>query len=75
MIKYLFLIPIRLYKKLISPLLGNHCRFYPTCADYAYEAINKHGVFLGMFLAVRRLFKCHPWHPGGIDYVPDKLGE
>lgn len=75
MIKYLFLIPIRLYKKLISPLLGNHCRFYPTCADYAYEAINKHGVFWGMFLAVRRLFKCHPWHPGGIDNVPDKFGE
>jgi len=75
MIKYLFLIPIRLYKKLVSPLLGDHCRFYPSCSDYAYEAIKKYGIFLGLFLALRRLFKCHPWHPGGIDFVPDKFGE
>lgn len=61
---------IRLYQILISPLLGSHCRFYPSCSHYAAEAIERHGIARGVYLAVRRLARCHPWHPGGIDPVP-----
>lgn len=58
------------YKKFISPLLGNHCRFHPSCSDYTRMAIEKHGLFKGVFLGTKRLFKCHPFHPGGVDPVP-----
>ena len=58
------------YKACLSPFLGNACRFYPSCSTYAQEAIAAHGVFRGSYLALRRLGKCHPWHEGGIDYVP-----
>lgn len=58
------------YKYLVSPLLGQHCRFHPSCADYAREAVEKHGVGRGLLLAVRRLARCHPWNPGGFDPVP-----
>ncbi|MBK1722071.1 membrane protein insertion efficiency factor YidD [Thiocystis violacea] len=61
---------IKIYQYLISPLLGPHCRFYPSCSHYAVEAIERHGIFHGSYLAVRRLSRCHPWHPGGIDPVP-----
>ncbi len=64
------LLLIKTYKKLISPLLGNHCRFAPSCADFTYEAISRHGVIRGLFLGSKRLLKCHPLHPGGIDPVP-----
>ncbi|MCK5830487.1 MAG: membrane protein insertion efficiency factor YidD [Methylococcales bacterium] len=66
---------IRFYKYFISPLLGSRCRFYPTCSSYSLEAIEIHGAFKGSFLAVKRLLKCHPFHEGGIDPVPDKLGK
>lgn len=62
---------IRLYQYLISPLLGPHCRFHPTCSSYAMEAIEKHGVFKGTWLALRRVGRCHPFHPGGHDPVPE----
>lgn len=62
---------IRGYRYLISPLLGHHCRFYPSCSHYAAEAIQRHGSGRGSRLAVRRLLRCHPWHPGGVDPVPD----
>ncbi|MCB1778537.1 MAG: membrane protein insertion efficiency factor YidD [Candidatus Competibacteraceae bacterium] len=62
---------IRGYQLLISPLLGNHCRFYPSCSQYAREAIEYHGVLRGGWLAIRRLLRCHPWHPGGVDPVPE----
>ncbi|HEV8260527.1 MAG TPA: membrane protein insertion efficiency factor YidD [Burkholderiales bacterium] len=61
---------IKLYQYLLSPLVGSHCRFYPTCSEYAKAAIENHGVLRGSGLAARRLLRCHPWHPGGADPVP-----
>ena len=61
---------IHVYRYLASPWVGNQCRFYPTCSHYAEEAISHHGLGKGSFLTVKRLLKCHPWHPGGIDFVP-----
>ncbi len=58
------------YKRLLSPILPPACRFVPTCSDYAVAAIEKHGPFRGVFLAVRRIVRCAPWHPGGFDPVP-----
>lgn len=64
---------IRAYRYLVSPLLGNNCRFYPSCSRYAEEAIARHGVIRGGWLALRRLLRCHPWHVGGCDPVPNEL--
>ena len=68
--KNIALFLIRCYQVLLSPLLGRHCRFYPTCSSYTYEAIKKHGLFKGIFLGGKRLLKCHPFHPGGVDLIP-----
>ncbi|AQV03145.1 membrane protein insertion efficiency factor YidD [Desulfococcus multivorans] len=68
--KHSLLILIRLYQYIISPVLAPSCRFYPTCSHYAYEAISRHGVFKGIALSGRRILRCHPFHPGGIDPVP-----
>lgn len=68
--KSLLLLLLRAYQLGISPFLGQNCRFYPTCSTYAVEAINEHGAVKGSFLAAKRLCKCHPWHPGGLDPVP-----
>lgn len=62
---------IRLYRLLLSPFVGQHCRFYPSCSQYALEAIERHGTVRGGWLAVKRLARCHPWHAGGVDPVPD----
>lgn len=59
-----------LYKVCLSPLFGNACRFYPSCSDYAREAVVQHGWFKGGVLACKRVCRCHPWHPGGEDPVP-----
>jgi len=61
---------IRGYQYAVSPLLGPACRFYPSCSQYALEAVERFGVVRGGYLAVRRLARCHPWHPGGFDPVP-----
>ena len=59
------------YQWFISPLLGPNCRFYPSCSQYACEAIALHGVVRGLWLALCRIGRCHPWHPGGVDPVPE----
>lgn len=64
------LLIIRGYKRVLSPLLGGRCRFYPSCSDYTYDAIVKHGTLKGILLGARRILKCHPFHPGGVDPVP-----
>jgi len=61
---------VRGYQVLISPLLGPRCRFYPSCSAYALTAVQRHGAIRGSWLAVRRLARCHPWNPGGVDHVP-----
>ena len=61
---------IRGYQLAISPMLGNRCRFYPSCSEYSMEALRRHGLFRGLWLTVRRVGRCHPWHPGGFDPVP-----
>jgi len=68
--KRIFLFLLRAYKKVLSPLLGRHCRFYPTCSDYMAEAVRKHGLVKGFGLGLKRLLKCHPLHQGGLDPVP-----
>ena len=61
---------IRLYKAVISPLLPPSCRFFPTCSEYAVEALKKHGLFFGVYLSVRRILRCNPFCRGGYDPVP-----
>ena len=61
---------IRLYQRLLSPVLGPRCRFHPTCSAYAVQALEHHGVVRGSFLAARRIARCHPFRPGGYDPVP-----
>ena len=68
----LFIVLIKAYQYLISPLLGPSCRFHPTCSHYAIEAISEYGVLKGGYLSVRRIIKCHPLHEGGHDPVPSK---
>lgn len=70
MIKRLALMLVRGYQLLVSPFLGNNCRFYPTCSSYMLEAIELHGVARGFWMGLRRVSRCHPYHEGGVDPVP-----
>lgn len=70
MMKTPLLLLLRAYKLGVSPFLGQNCRFYPSCSDYAAEAVRLHGALKGSLLAGKRLCKCHPWHAGGLDFVP-----
>lgn len=69
----LLLLPIRFYQYAISPLMASHCRHYPTCSQYAVEAITHHGALKGLYLSAKRLLRCHPWAEGGYDPVPGTL--
>ncbi len=66
---------VRLYQWVISPLLGPRCRFHPSCSHYTIEALERHGLVRGLYLSVRRIARCHPWHPGGLDPVPEPTTE
>ncbi len=63
---------ISFYRAYISPLMGNHCRFYPSCSEYAQLSLQRFGVVQGSYLSIKRLLKCQPFHSGGVDLVPDK---
>ncbi len=71
LIKWGLLGLIRLYGYFISPLLGYHCRFYPSCSNYAKQAIEQHGPWRGLLFTIQRVSRCHPWHEGGFDHVPE----
>jgi len=66
---------IRIYQKTVSRVIPPRCRFYPSCSDYTIEAIEKHGIVYGLWLSLRRICRCHPWNPGGVDPVPDRKQE
>ena len=68
------ILPIRGYQFFISPLLGPRCRFYPSCSQYAIEALQSHGAFKGLWLSLQRILRCHPLNPGGFDPVPPNAG-
>ncbi|MDX1352482.1 MAG: membrane protein insertion efficiency factor YidD [Thiomicrorhabdus sp.] len=69
-IAWLIILLVRFYQLFISPLIGPRCRFYPTCSSYTIEAIKTHGVLCGSWLAIKRIGRCHPANPGGVDPVP-----
>jgi putative membrane protein insertion efficiency factor len=70
--RWLIIQLIRGYRYLLSPWLGSRCRFYPSCSAYALTAVERFGALRGSWLAVQRLLRCHPWHAGGVDPVPDR---
>ena len=74
MISRLLIKLIKVYQKFFSPLLGQNCRFYPTCSQYAVEALSVHGLFRGGYLSLKRILKCNPWGGCGIDNVPGRDG-
>jgi putative membrane protein insertion efficiency factor len=70
LVQGILLIGIRCYQRVLSPLFPSACRFYPTCSEYSFQAIQTYGLFRGLYLAVRRIGRCHPFSPGGPDPVP-----
>lgn len=70
--KYIFIGLIKFYQKVISPLKPPTCRFLPTCSEYGITAFKRFGVIKGGYLTIKRISRCHPFHPGGIDLVPEK---
>ena len=70
--RWLIIQLIRGYRYLLSPWLGSQCRFYPSCSSYALTAVERFGALRGSWLAVQRLLRCHPWHDGGVDPVPER---
>jgi putative membrane protein insertion efficiency factor len=70
--RWLTIFAIRAYQAILSPLIGRCCRYEPSCSEYCIEAVRRHGCFKGLWLGLRRLCRCHPWHEGGLDPVPDR---
>jgi uncharacterized protein len=70
--KHFIVFLIKAYQILISPLFAGSCRFYPSCSEYAVESVRRFGSLKGSWMAIRRIGRCHPWHPGGFDPVPEK---
>ena len=70
LLTWLLSLPVRIYRGVLSPLLPPSCRFHPSCSAYALEALEHHGPARGLWLTARRLGRCHPWNPGGLDPVP-----
>ena len=71
-VAWLLTMAVRGYQLVVSPWFGPRCRFYPSCSAYAVTALRRHGAIKGTWLAARRLLRCHPWNPGGVDHVPAK---
>ncbi|WP_370289308.1 membrane protein insertion efficiency factor YidD [Nocardioides sp.] len=69
--KWVLVALVRAYQLVVSPFLGQTCRYYPSCSSYAVTALERHGALRGGWLALRRLLRCHPWSPGGVDHVPE----
>ncbi|OUW80604.1 MAG: membrane protein insertion efficiency factor YidD [SAR86 cluster bacterium] len=70
LINFVFILPIKMYQIVLSPLIGPSCRFNPTCSHYAIQAITKYGALKGLYLALKRIIRCHPWGESGNDPVP-----
>ena len=68
-----FILFIRVYQLIISPMLGSNCRFIPTCSEYAMESLKEYGLIKGIFLSIKRIGKCHPWGSHGYDPIPNKM--
>lgn len=73
-IKKIFMLPIRFYKRFISPIFPPMCKYYPSCSSYALTSIERFGVIKGGIMAIWRLLRCNPYSNGGVDYVPEKFG-
>lgn len=73
--RQIVLLFIKAYRLILSPFLGQHCRYTPTCSEYALESVERYGAVYGSWLAVKRLSRCHPWHTGGYDPVPTNKKE
>jgi hypothetical protein len=71
-VRWVFLLPLRAYQRLVSPLLGNRCKYYPSCSEYAVQAIDRFGILRGLVLAGWRLLRCNPWSHGGFDPVDEQ---
>ena len=72
---YIIIVAIKVYRYLVSPLLGNSCRYFPTCSEYSIEALKTFGFFKGLYLTFKRIIKCHPWGKGGFDPIKKEMGE
>jgi uncharacterized protein len=71
-LRWLFVLPIRVYQRLVSPLIGQHCKYYPSCSEYAVQAVQRFGILCGIVLAGWRLLRCNPWSSGGYDPVEEQ---
>jgi putative membrane protein insertion efficiency factor len=71
-LRWLFVLPIRVYQRLVSPFIGQHCKYYPSCSEYAVQAVQRFGILRGIVLAGWRLLRCNPWSSGGYDPVEEQ---